>query len=47
MTIGPVTVSHVGDSIVGRVLFGAGGLLGAAIAVVAWRRALRPRDRVD
>jgi hypothetical protein len=43
-SIGPVTFGNVGSTTLGRVMFGAGGLLAALVALLAWRRALRPRD---
>jgi hypothetical protein len=43
-SVGPLTFGGESNEMVGRILFGAMGILVALIAVKAWRRLTRPRD---
>ena len=45
MSVGPVAFGGDSGDMTGRVAFGAMGVLVSLIAVAAWRRVFRPRDR--
>lgn len=44
ISVGPVAFGGEGDGTIGRIMFGAMGILVALIAIKAWRRLVRPRD---
>jgi hypothetical protein len=46
-SIGPLTVSGLGGETVGRIVFGAMGIVGTLIAALAWRRLFRRRGSPD